>query len=199
MEYTETTRRALVDAAVELFSARGYAGTSLDEVVKRARVTKGALYHHFAGKQALFLAAFEAVEREVVERLAQVNGEEPSDPWSVAKARLHAFLRVCLEPAYQQIVTLDGPAVMGWKEHRSAEERHTFGIIRQTIGALIDSGEITAMPLGALSTVVFGALSAGATAIAGSPEPEQTSAEVGHCVERLLEGLRRGADESDPG
>src|SRR3989442_3448107 len=61
-DYSESTRQALVDSAVEMFAKRGYAATSLDAIAKRARVTKGALYHHFSGKQALFEAAFEAVE-----------------------------------------------------------------------------------------------------------------------------------------
>src|SRR5256885_950933 len=72
LDYSESTRSALVDSAVELFTKRGYAGTSLDEIAKRARVTKGALYHHFSGKQSLFEAAFDQVESVVYDRLAQI-------------------------------------------------------------------------------------------------------------------------------
>ena len=189
VEYSERTRQALVDSAVALFTERGYAGTSLDEVAKRARVTKGALYHHFAGKQALFEAAFDAVEADVVARLSGAISA-PGDPWEATKEGLRAFLRVCLEPSYQRIVIHEAPVVMGWERWREAEERSTFGIVRDALGTPIDAGEIEPMPLDALARVVFGALSAGATTIASSAQPKQTSAEVGECVERVLGGLR---------
>src|SRR6201996_6342428 len=84
LEYSESTRDALVDGAVELFTKRGYASTSLDEIAKKARVTKGALYHHFSGKQALFEAAFDVVEGTVMARLAEIV-TAPGDAWERAK------------------------------------------------------------------------------------------------------------------
>ena len=129
VEYSESTRQALVDSAVALFTEHGYAGTSLDEIARRARVTKGALYHHFGGKQALFEAAFDAVETNVVARLADVVSG-PGSPWETTRAGLQAFLEVCLEPSYQRIVVQEGPAVMGWERWREAEEGYTFGVVR---------------------------------------------------------------------
>lgn len=189
LEYSESTRQALVDSAVALFTERGYAGTSLDEIARRARVTKGALYHHFAGKQALFEAAFEAVEADVVDRLAAAISDELS-PWDNALAGLKAFLQICLEPAYQRIVESEAPVVMGMQRWRECEERFSFGLVRATTAALVDTGEIAALPVDALARILFGALSAGATTIAGSPHPNETSVEIGQCLERLLTGLR---------
>ncbi|MGP4017188.1 TetR/AcrR family transcriptional regulator [Saccharopolyspora sp. 5N708] len=189
VEYSESTRQALVDSAVELFTEHGYAGTSLDGIAKRARVTKGALYHHFGGKQALFEAAFDAVETNVVARLAEVISGTGS-PWEATRSGLRAFLEVCLEPSYQRIVVQDGPAVMGWDRWRAAEEAHTFGVVRGVVTALVETGEIDPLPIEALSRVMFGALSAGATAIAGSGSPKQARADIGECVERVLIGLR---------
>ncbi|MDA3649199.1 TetR/AcrR family transcriptional regulator [Saccharopolyspora indica] len=189
LEYSESTRQALVDSAVELFTEHGYAGTSLEEIAKRARVTKGALYHHFGGKQALFEAAFDAVETGVVARLAGVLSET-GDRWEATWSGLSAFLDVCLEPSYQRIVVRDGPAVMGWERWRSAEETHTFGVVRAVVAGLVESGAIDPLPVDALARVVFGSLSAGATAIAGSDSPEQVKADVEACVVRVLEGLR---------
>lgn len=178
-----------MESALALFTERGYAGTSLDEIARSARVTKGALYHHFAGKQALFEAVFEAVEADVVDRLAAAISDE-SSPWDNAMAGLKAFLRICLEPAYQRIVESEAPVVMGIQRWRECEERFSFGLVRTTMAALIDSGEIPALPLDAMARVIFGALSAGATTIASSPQPEQAGVEVGRCLERLLIGLR---------
>ncbi|MGW5643948.1 TetR/AcrR family transcriptional regulator [Saccharopolyspora sp. NPDC003752] len=188
VEYSESTRQALVDSAVELFTEHGYAGASLDEIAKRARVTKGALYHHFGGKQALFEAAFDAVETSVVARLAEVIST--GSPWEATRSGLRAFLEVCLEPSYQRIVVQDGPAVMGWERWRAAEEAYTFGVVRGVVGTLVESGDIVPLPVEALARVVFGSLSAGATAIAGSKSPKQARADIGECVERVLDGLR---------
>ena len=89
VDYSESTRQALVDSAVELFTKRGYSATSLDTIAKRARVTKGALYHHFSGKQALFEAAFDTVERTVIARLAEAVSERAA-PWEQALNGLRA-------------------------------------------------------------------------------------------------------------
>ncbi len=189
VENTESTRQALVDSAVVLFTKKGYAGTSLDEIAKRARVTKGALYHHFNGKQTLFEAAFEEVETQVVRRLsAELFGS--GNIWETVRAGLGEFLKVCLEPSYQRIVVHEAPAVMGWERWREAEERFTFGVIREALRALVEAGEFVPLPVEALAHVVFGALSAGATTIAGSAQQKKTSAEVGEVVDAVMQGLR---------
>ncbi|TDC87149.1 TetR/AcrR family transcriptional regulator [Saccharopolyspora aridisoli] len=192
VEYSEATRQALVDSAVDLFTEHGYSQTSLEEIVKRARVTKGALYHHFGGKQALFEAAFNSVESGVVARLSEVVSD-PGDPWEATRSGLRAFLEVCLEPSYQRIVVQDGPAVMGWGRWRDAEEAYTFGVLRTVVSKLIASGEIgDALPVDAFARIMFGALSAGATAIAASSSPMQERADIAVCIERVLNGLRSG-------
>src|SRR5688572_33212732 len=93
-EYSASTKRALVDVATERFTDRGYAGTSLDEIVAGARVTKGALYHHFTGKQALFEAVFEQVEADATGSIRKAVRDH-HDPWEKALAGLRAFLAVC--------------------------------------------------------------------------------------------------------
>lgn len=177
---------------MELFAERGYAGASLDEVAARARVTKGALYHHFAGKQALFLAAFDQVEREVVQRVAATLTARAT-PWESAMHGLRSYLDICLEPSYQRIVMRDAPAVLGLAEWRSCEERYTLGIIRDVLAALIKSGDVEPLPLDALTAIVFSALGSGAELIAASDDPESAGREVGGVIERLLAGLRPGA------
>lgn len=187
-EYTESTRQALVDSAVALFAERGYAGTSLDEIARRARVTKGALYHHFNGKQAVFEAAFAAVEADTVDRLTSVVSAA-GDPWEAALAGLRAYLQVCLEPAYQRLVINEAPVVMGWQRWRTAEENATFDLIRSAVGAVMDTRSVVELPSEPLTRLLFGALNAGAVAIANSPDPAQTRADVQRCVERIVWGL----------
>lgn len=187
-EYTESTRQALVDGAVALFTERGYAGTSLDEIARRARVTKGALYHHFNGKQAVFEAAFAAVEADTVDRLTAVVSAA-RDPWEAALAGLRAYLQVCLEPAYQRLVINEAPVVMGWQRWRTAEENATFDLIRSAVGAVMDTRSVVELPSEPLTRLLFGALNAGAVAIANSSDPAQTRADVQRCVERIVWGL----------
>lgn len=188
MEYTESTRQALVDGAVALFAERGYAGTSLDEIARRARVTKGALYHHFTGKQALFEAAFDAVEADTMRRLSKTVAAQ-REPWDAAVVGLRAYLQICLEPAYQRLVINEAPVVMGWARWRAAEEHFTFGLIRSTVEAVMRSREVVELPIEPLTRLLFGALNAGAVAIANSPDPKQTQSEVQLCVERVVWGL----------
>jgi AcrR family transcriptional regulator len=198
LEYSESTRHALVDSAVELFTKRGYAATSLDEVAKRARVTKGALYHHFSGKQALFEAAFDSVETSVMARLAEVV-VGPGDPWERAMNGVRQYIRICLDPAYQRIVVHEAPVVMGWERWREAEDHFSFGIVRSSIQALVDSGQIEDLPVEVAARLLFGALTAGAAVIARADNPKKASNEVATTAVRMLERLRTAnTDQPDP-
>lgn len=190
LDYSESTRSALVDSAVELFTKRGYAGTSLDEVAKRARVTKGALYHHFSGKQALFEAAFAQVESGVIGRLEELmRGPEP--PWERAVRGLREFISSCLDPSYQRIAIHEAPVVMGWERWREAEDRASFGLIRSSLEDLIEAGEVDSVPVEITARLLFGALSSAATEIASSPDPEKVGAQVESVIIQLLTRVRR--------
>ncbi len=182
-----------MDSAVELFTKRGYAGTSLDEVAKRARLTKGALYHHFSGKQALFEAAFDSVENTFMRKLGEIVSA-PGNPWETAIAGLRAYVRVCLEPSYQRIVIHEAPVVMGWERWREAEEHFSYGLLRSTIEVLVTSGELEQLPVETMSRLLFGALSAGASTIASASDPRKASAEVERTIVRVVEGLRVRTD-----
>jgi len=189
VDYSESTRQALVDSAVELFTKRGYAATSLDTIAKRARVTKGALYHHFSGKQALFEAAFDAVERTIIARLADAVSE-PGAPWDQAMGGLRAYIDVCLDPSYQRIAIHEAPVVMGWERWRECEENFSFGLIRAVVQSLVEAGEIDAVPIEVTARILFGALSSGASIIASAEDPKKASTEVHATVVRVLEGMR---------
>src|SRR5437773_5827824 len=104
--YSEATRAALLDAATTLFAERGYAGTSLEDVATAARVTRGAVYHHFAGKQALFEAVLDQQERQADAQI--VAAAVADDPWQAATQALDAFLTKCCEPAYSRLVWVEG-------------------------------------------------------------------------------------------
>jgi AcrR family transcriptional regulator len=201
LEYSESTRHALVDSAVDLFTKRGYAATSLDEVARRARVTKGALYHHFSGKQALFEAAFDAVENTVMTRLAEIV-VGPGDPWERSMNGIRHYVDICLDPSYQRIVVHEAPVVMGWERWREAEDHFSFGLVRAAIQALVDGDVIDELPVEVSARLLFGALTAGATVIARADDPKKAGAEVSSTIIQMLERLRRPenppADDAQP-
>src|SRR5262245_23042131 len=109
-ERSEATIGELVDAARHLFRTRGYAATSIEDIVRRARVTRGALYHHFDSKEAVFRAVVEEAEQALMASLATASAAA-ADAWARLHAGCHAFLETCLDPAFQRVVLLDAPAV----------------------------------------------------------------------------------------
>src|SRR3954451_12984327 len=115
VEHAEATRRGLMEAAQELFASEGYVDVSIDEICRRARVTKGALYHHFRDKRDLFRAVFGEVEGEWADELATLVAEkrDPLEPMRIVGA---PSLAACLDPARQRILLLDGPSLVPWEE-----------------------------------------------------------------------------------
>lgn len=188
-ERSETTRAALIRAARALFARRGYGGVGTEEIVRSARVTRGALYHHFSSKEELFRAVFEQVEAELTERIAAVAASA-EDPYQALSAGAEAFLDACLDPAVQRITLLDAPAVLGWQQWREIGARYGLGLVQGALQAAMDEGLIAPQPAAPLAHVMLGALDEAAMLVAQSADEGRTREEVGRIVARLLRGLR---------
>jgi AcrR family transcriptional regulator len=188
-EQSEHTRALLISVARALFAGRGYAGTATEEVVRRAGVTRGALYHQFKDKQDLFRAVVEDVQQsimaQVVATLAPIT-----DPWEAMHAGIGAFLDACMDPAVQRIVLLDAPSVLSWETWREIDARYGFGLVRTALHGLIGLGLIEEQPVDPLAHMLLGALSEGGLVIARADDPVTARAEVGASIERLMRGLR---------
>lgn len=184
-----STRAKLIRAARTLFARKGYAGVGTEEIVRRAGVTRGALYHQFPAKEDLFLAVYEQVEQELTQRVAGLLGEVAS-PFAAMHAGIRAFLEACRAPEVQRIVLIDGPAVLGWERWRDVAARNGLGLIEAAIGAAIDAGEIAPLPVQPLAHLLMGALDEGALLVVR--DPASTDA-VAATFERLLDGLRIAA------
>src|SRR4029077_16679520 len=117
----------LIAAGRALFAERGYAAVATEEIVQAAGVTRGALYHHCAGKTELFAAVYEDVERQLVEQIATSALASASDPLAALQAGAQAFLDACEDPAVQRIALLDAPSVLGWEQWRGVGPRYGFG------------------------------------------------------------------------
>jgi AcrR family transcriptional regulator len=189
-ERAQATRDALLSAGRELFAQRGYAAVGTEEIVRRARVTRGALYHHFEGKDELFRAVFEQVERELTERIAAQAGASAADPWEAMRAGAEAFLDASLEPAVQRIVLLDAPAVLGWDAWREVGARYGLGLVQAVLEAAMDAGAIARQPARPLAHLLMGALDEAAMYVARADDVQAARDEMGETVSRLLEALR---------
>jgi AcrR family transcriptional regulator len=197
-ERSEATRTALIAAARRMFAEHGYAGVATEELVEAAGVTRGALYHHFDGKADLFLAVFEAIERELAERLAAEMASTP-DPWQGLNAALERCLDLCLEPEVQRVVLLDAPWVLGWDQWREVEARHGLGLLKLALGGLIDAGVVDAQPVDPLAHAILGALAEAGLYVARADDVGAARTEMGAVLRRLLEGIRRRSVDGDGG
>jgi AcrR family transcriptional regulator len=186
------TRDALVRAARRLFAERGYADTGTEDLVRRARVTRGALYHHFKDKRALFAAVFDAEQARIRALAAEASGRQ-SDPWSALLAGAEAFLEACLDPAVQQIVIIDAPAVLGAAEWREADRRPYIEGTKQALEAAMAAGQIERQPLDTLANILIGTLHEGALLITQAEDKRAARADVSVVLKGLFDGLRRRA------
>ena len=189
-EYSEATRRALLESAARLFAEKGFAATSLDEVAAEARVTKGAVYHHFANKQALFEAVADLAEEDACAAILAAAAAEAPDTWRGAVAGLDSFLERCMDPVYRRLCFQEGPAVLGfanWWEHG---EKHEIGLIRGMLAALHAEGLIEHDDLDTLTQLLFGSMIAAALSLARAEDPKTESRRVREATLRLVAGLR---------
>jgi AcrR family transcriptional regulator len=189
-EQGEATRARLLRVARDLFARRGYAGVGTEEIVRRARVTRGALYHHFRDKKDLFRAVHEQLEGELVESLGQrIAGIE--DARELLAAGVRSFLDACTDPALAQISLIDAPSVLGWAEWREIDARYGMGLVRLGLEAAMDQGVMPRQNPEPLAHLILAALGESALLIANADEPRAARREVEEPLLALLEGLQK--------
>jgi len=189
-ERSAATRGALVAAGRRLWSERGYAAVGTPEIAAAAGVTRGALYHQFADKAALFLAVADAVEGDVTGRLgAHVAASGATDPAAALHAAVDGWLEACEEPEVRQILLLDGPVVLGWDGFRDMALSHALGLTEGLLGAAIDAGQLAPQPTRALAHVLIGALDEAAMYLTTSDDRAAAREEVARVLHALLGGM----------
>lgn len=186
-ERRATTRRALLDAARSLFAEKGYHGTAAEEIVRRAGLTRGALYHHFEDKKDLFRAVVDEMEDEIDEEIEAAERAQSDLPEAV-KAGYRAFIDTVLDPEMRRAFFLDGPSVLGW-EWREIDARHAVSKIEEGLEMLIAEGFVDPQPVGPLARLINGMLLEAAFYVAASEDPEGARDEVWGAMERLMSGL----------
>jgi AcrR family transcriptional regulator len=184
----EATREALLAAARDLFGTRGYSETSLDAIAATAGVTKGALYHHFSGKEELFQLVFEQVKRELSSQLRIVLRDP--DPWERLVAACRTYIEIHTDPAVQRIVLLDARSVLSHEAWRRVDSQWGAVMFRGAFRQAMNLGIVVDLPLNSLAMIVTGALAEACLVVANADDPDAARAEALAVIEQLLQGLR---------
>ena len=187
-EQSQKTRRALLDTARATFTTQGYAAASTGEIVRRAGVTRGALYYHFRDKAALFEAVFDEVRGEHIQALRTAMAAAEGDDWQRLMAWVGLTLERILDPSVRRIVYIDGPAVLNW----SSEQRRApaIALIRDLIAPLMATGVIERLPLDTLARQIWALFFNAAVDIAQAEEGALALHEQQVVMRRILSGLR---------
>ena len=184
----EATRSLLIEVARKNFTEHGYAATSIDDIIQQAGVARGALYHHFSGKEALFRAVYETVEGEVVARVMQAAASQAS-PWDAVRAGLSTFLDACLEPAFRRVVVLDSVSVLQSKVLEVGIDPVELPMLRTVLTPLLGTTTFGGMAIDALTYVALGGLYGASLYIARAADPRAARAEVDLVLDTLISGL----------
>src|SRR5215813_14290321 len=171
------TRRKLEQVARKLFARRGFADVSAEEIVASAKVTRGALYHHYDGKDGLFEAVVEGMMQEVHAKLEE-GAAEASDLLRAIELGIATFLKVCTEPSAQRILRVDAPAVLGWPKWREMDAKYGFGLLRQALAGAMQADLVRKQNVDVLTHILLGALTETAMVVARSNDPAKAREEA---------------------
>jgi AcrR family transcriptional regulator len=190
-EHAADTRGALISAARRLFAAYGFDGTGTEQIVAEARVTRGALYHHFRDKADIFRAAMAEAAAEVATRLIDEQlAAEAASPMAEIREGMSAFLDVCMGGDFQRIVLVDGPRVLGADAWEELVERYGRSLLEQWLDRCVGTGDLENLPVRALARLIIAMLTEASLAIARADDPATVRADLGVVLDRMLTGLR---------
>jgi AcrR family transcriptional regulator len=184
-EQVAQTRAALVAAGRQLFGENGFRATSVDDLAREARVTTGALYHHFPTKTAVFEAVFVQAHTDLMTASAKA-AHGASDGIEELALGFEAFLDGVLQPDMQRILIVDGPAVLGLARYTELDEQYAHAVIVHSLTAATEAGTIKVEDPETATRLLLGALTRGAMLIANSPDPVETRHAVAKSMRALL-------------
>ena len=183
------TTEAILTAARRLFGEHGFAATTMDEIADAARVAKGAVYHHFKTKEAVFEAVFDQVSRDLVLEIDRAACAEKDVLAAMIAGTQHYFAATAKGPI-GRIILRDGPAVLGWERWREIDAQHFGGKLPRAISAAMEAGLIARQPVEPLSRLLLGAMTEAAVACAGRADIAKAGAEYAGAFKSLVEALR---------
>ncbi|WP_410659359.1 TetR/AcrR family transcriptional regulator [Amycolatopsis sp. lyj-112] len=180
---------ALNATARRLFAEHGYGNVGLETIAQTAGVSKGALYHHFSSKAELFRHVLARVQHDVGEQVARA-ADAAADPWEGLLAGCRAFLGAATDPEIQQIMLLDGPAVLGWQDWRELDDESSARHLAEALSSLMTDGVLARRPVEPLVRLLSGAMNEAAVWLAHSPDAKADLAATMDTLTPMLESLR---------
>jgi AcrR family transcriptional regulator len=196
VEQGQATRAALIDVAMELFAANGYDATAIPAVLEAAGVSRGALYHHFESKEALFEAVLRSVEAQAMVKVTRA-ARAATDPLDGLRRGCAAYLAMCRDPMIRQISLIDAPSVVGWQRWREIDEQHAFGLVKSAIATISADGRVRAELVDVTAHMVLAALLEVALLVARADEGRLAIRRGQDAIDELLTALL-AADRGDP-
>lgn len=189
-ERRAATSEAILAVARRLFGEHGFAATTVDEIAAAAHVAKGAVYHHFKTKEALFEAVFDQVSGDLVLEIGRAARAERDVLAAMVAGTQHYFAATAKGPI-GQIILRDGPAVLGWERWREIDAQHFGGKLPKAVAAAMDAGLIVRQPIEPLARLLLGAVTEAAVACASRADTAKAGAEHVRAFQSLVEALRR--------
>jgi AcrR family transcriptional regulator len=188
-ERRAATTEAILTAARRLFGTQGFAATTMDEIAEGARIAKGAVYHHFRNKEAVFEAVFDLVSRDLVVEIDSAARAEKDVLAAMVAGTQHYFAATAKGPT-GQIILRDGPAVLGWERWREIDAQHFGGKMPRALSVAMEAGLIAKQPVEPLARLLLGAVTEAAVACAGRTDIARAGAEYARAFKSLVEALR---------
>ncbi|MDO8774514.1 MAG: TetR/AcrR family transcriptional regulator [Burkholderiaceae bacterium] len=188
-EYADATRAALLNAAKDVFVEEGYQQAAVEVIARKARVTRGAFYHHFEDKKALFEALVVALQADAATRLVQ-RAQGVSQPLARLKLGTKAFLEVCTEQAYRRLVIQDAPAVLGMQRCREIGQQYPFGLLTRALAELKDAGVIKVANVELTARMIGAMICEAALLLENATQPKALERQALEVVDQVFASLR---------
>lgn len=183
------TVEAILAAARTLFAREGFGATSIDAIAAGAGVAKGAVYHHFASKEAIFTRVLDGVQAELAAAPPPPAVLRAADPFDAMAQGVEAYLTAAMAPGVKQILLIDGPVVTGWLKWRDIDDRHFSAGTRRILETAL-AGSDAAKDIDAIMRLLMGAVMEAALACANAPDPAAMARRMSRALRRMLGGLR---------
>jgi AcrR family transcriptional regulator len=182
------TRDRIVGAATRLFTAAGYEGTSIEDLLGELQISRGALYHHFNGKEELFEAVLERVEADIAQATKDATAGI-SDPVIALRTGVDAFLRMARDETVKRIVLIDAPAVLGWEKWREIDARHGFGLMKASLKAAAKKKRLRAELIEIYAHILLAGVMETALVIARADDSEKATRNGRTAIAELINKL----------
>lgn len=192
-EETAETIKKLVEIARVHFTEFGYANAALESIVQEAELTRGAVYHHFRNKKALFCFVLEEVQKEVAEKVEEA-ASKTDDLWQQLFEGCQAFIMAAIEPRNKRIMLLDGPAILGWEAWREMDNNHSMRLLRGQLGIMQDQGCMRSISLDVMTHFISGGLNELALWLANEASESNALEEISRLLHIFFDGFKQSSN-----